>query len=177
MSGWNWLGRSADVLQVLAVVFSGYAALRLYRQSQQLKEIARALPAPGNFKELVKAYEGVKSSNPVAFAISLVRGSVTVKHSVQTFLDHKRWKMPISELNMEGINNVEDMEEFLTKLLIKKREFEAAGHTEVHLFIAAPMPACVQVGAVFDNWLPVKLYHKPQVPPPQVYEYWMPLTK
>lgn len=177
MSAWSWLGRLADVFQVLVVIFSGYAALRLYRQSKQLKEVARALPPVGNFKELVRAYEGVKSSNPVAFAISLVRSSVTVKNSVQTFLDHKGWKMPIAELNMDGINSVDDMEHFLTELLIKKREFEVTGHTEVHLFIAGPMPACVQVGAVFDNWLPVKLYHKPQTPPPQVYEYWMPLTK
>lgn len=177
MDSWNWLGRSSDILQLLAVVFSGYAAMRLYRQNKRLKEVARALPRVENFKELVKAHEGVKSSNPVAFAISLVRTGVTIRKSVETFLKYQGWKMPIVELNMDGINNVDDMERLVSELVVKKREFEALGHTEIHLFIAGPMPACVQVGAVFDNWLPVKLYHKPQNPPPQVYEYWMPLTK
>ncbi len=174
---WEMLARIADSLGVLTVVFSFYAAWRLYRQNRRLIEVAKSFPPVENFKGLIEAYKGVKSSKPVALAISVTPGGATIKSYVETFLRHQGWTMDIAELNMNGINNTDDMETFVKELISKKREFELLGCTELHLFIAGPMPACVQVGAVFDNWLPVKLYHKPQNPPPQVYEYWMPLTK
>ncbi len=73
--------------------------------------------------------------------------------------------MEIEELNMNGINSRDDLEEFLNRLREKKRFFDAQGITELHLFIAAPVQAGVLVGGVFDNWIPVKLYHRPQPVP------------
>lgn len=174
---WEWLGRITDVLAVLTVIFSGYAAFRLYQQNKRLRMIAQQFPTGKNFKELIAAHEGINSLRPVAVAVSLTPTSTAMKGHVTTFLRSKGWEMPIVELNMDGINDIDDMEKLLKDLIVQKREVEASGYTEVHLFIAGPMPACVQVGAVFDNWLPVKLYHKPQPAPPQMYEYWMPLIK
>jgi hypothetical protein len=85
--------------------------------------------------------------------------------------------MDIVELNMNGINNKGDIENFVNELRKKRRLFEALQATEIHLFIAAPVVAGIMVGAIFDNWIPVKLYHKPQPAPPSIYEYWMPLIK
>lgn len=28
--------------------------------------------------------------------------------------------------------------------------------------------------SIFDDWIPVKLYHKPTPAPPYLYEYWTP---
>jgi hypothetical protein len=128
-----------------------------------------------NFQELIKLHEGVKSSAPVALAISLLRDIHSIKNSVQTFLDAKGWKMPIVELTKDGINTPQDLEDFVNLLHEKKRYFEQTAYTEIHLFIAGPVQAGAIVGALYDNWIPVKLYHKPTPPPPSVYEYWMPL--
>ena len=83
--------------------------------------------------------------------------------------------MPIEELNMPGLYSAQDLETFVNLLREKKRFIDASRHTEVHLFIAGPVQAGTIIGALYDNWIPVKLYHKPTPPPPSVYEYWMPL--
>lgn len=83
--------------------------------------------------------------------------------------------MPIEELNMNGINSPKDLEAFVNALREKRRYLEAAGFTELHLFIAGPVQAGTIIGSMYRNWIPVKLYHKPSPAPPQVYEYWMPL--
>jgi SMODS-associated and fused to various effectors sensor domain len=176
MEFWNWLSRTDNILGVLTTFFAGYAAYRLRRQSQQLIALARQAPRIGDFLQLLKAHEGVKSISPVAFALTLLPDNDSIKNHVQTFLDVMKWKMPIEELNMNGFNNAQDLETFVNQLRKKKREFVARGYTEVHLFITGPVQAGVLIGAIYDNWIPVKLYHKPKAPPPQIYEYWMPLT-
>jgi CBASS immunity sensor of nucleotide second messenger signals len=177
MGFWNWFSRLDNVIGVLTAVFSGYAAWKLRQQSKRLRELAERSPKIENIKELIAAHAGVNSSAPVAFAVSLIPSSDSIKNSVQTFLDFKGWKMPIEELNMDGINGIEDLDNFVNRLRVAKRFFDAQNFTEIHLFFAGPVPAGVLIGAMFDNWKSVKLYHKPTPPQPQVYEYWMPLTK
>lgn len=174
---WDWYGRVADSLGILTVVFSGYAAWKLWRQNKRLRELAQNVPKIENFKQLVEVNEGVKSSAPMALAISLIPSNESIRKTVENFLLAKGYNMEIEELNMNGINSRDDLEEFLNRLREKKRFFDAQGITELHLFIAAPVQAGVLVGGVFDNWIPVKLYHRPQPPPPEFYEYWMPLQK
>lgn len=177
MDWWNWLSRFDTVISLIGASAASYAAVKLWRQNKRLIEIARQAPPIENFPQMLKAYEGVITSNPVALAISLLRNNQSIRNDVQTFLKHQGWRMDIEELNMDGLNNPSDLESFLNQLREKRRVLDAKGYTEVHLFIAGPVQAGVLVGAVLDNWRPVKLYHKPQNPPPQVYEYWMPLTK
>jgi len=177
MDFWSWFSRLDNIIGVLAAIFSGYAAWKLHQQSQRLRELAERSPKIENIKDLITTHAGVNSSAPVALAVSLISNSDSIRNSVQTFLDFSGWKMPIEELNMDGINGPEDLENFVNRLRVAKRYFDAQNFTEIHLFIAGPVQAGVLIGAMFDNWKSVKLYHKPQTPPPQVYEYWMPLTK
>ncbi len=177
MDFWTSFGRADNIIGILTALFSGYAAVKLRQQSKRLRELAERSPRIENIKELNTTHAGVNSSAPVAFAVSLIPNSDSIKNSVQTFLDFKGWKMPIEELNMDGIKNSDDLEDFINRLRVAKRLFDAQNFTEIHLFIAGPVQAGVLVGAMFDNWKSVKLYHKPQTPPPHVYEYWMPLTK
>lgn len=172
---WNVLGKADNIFGIATVLFSGYAAYRLRKQSKQIKELVERSPRIEGYESLRSAHEGVKSIAPVAFAISLLKDNEAIRNEVQTFLDAQGWKMPIEELNMDGINSPQDMEEFLNKLAQKRRIFEEKKYTEIHLFIAGPVMAGVLVGAKFDNWIPVKLYHKPRPAPPQIYEYWTPL--
>jgi hypothetical protein len=163
------------VLGLLTTVFSGYAAFRLKQQSRRLRELARQTPHPENFKELLAAHDGVKSSAPIAIAVSLLPTGGPIRNSIDTFLRAKGWSMPIEEVNMQGLNSAQDLETFVNQLREKKRFIDASSFTEVHLFIAGPVQAGTIIGALYDNWIPVKLYHKPTPPPPSVYEYWMPL--
>lgn len=140
-----------------------------------MRDLARQWPKVENFAELRKVHDGVKRSAPVAFALSLIPTSDSIKSQVETFLQVQDWKMPIEELNLNGINNPEDLEDFINALREKRRYFQASGVTEIHLFIAGPVQAGTIVGSMFRNWIPVKLYHKPSPAPPQAYEYWMPL--
>ena len=128
-----------------------------------------------NFAELLSQHEGVKSAQPVAFALSLIPTSESIKGSVQTFLRSQKWDMPIEELNLDGLNSPEDLERFINALREKRRAFDDLGYTEIHLFIAGPVQAGTIIGSLFRNWIPVKLSHKPTPAPPQIYEYWMPL--
>lgn len=83
--------------------------------------------------------------------------------------------MPVEELTMPGLNDANDIALFIAGLRRKKQAIQDAGYTEVHLFIAGPIIAGVAVGGIFDNWKPIKLYHKASNTPAQTYEYWMPL--
>lgn len=172
---WNWFGRADNLVSMATALFSGYAAYRLWQQNKRLRELAKQTPRVENFAELRKVHDGVKSSAPVAFALSLIPTSETIKSQVETFLQFQGWKMPVEELNLNGINNSEDLETFINSLREKRRYFQACGFTEIHLFIAGPVQAGTIIGSMFRNWIPVKLYHKPNPAPPQVYEYWMPL--
>ena len=124
---------------------------------------------------MCKLHEGVKSSAPVAFAVSLLPTNESIKGSVEIFLTAQGWKMPVEELNLNGLNSPNDREAFLNALREKRRYFDAHGFTEIHLFIAGPVQAGTIIGSLFRNWIPVKLYHKPNPAPPYIYEYWMPL--
>jgi len=174
---WDYINRFASVLTIFTVAFSGFAAWKLAQQSRRVRELARKTPPIKNFQELVNYHRGVQTSHPVALAISLIPQSVSIKGDVQRFLNTSGLKMNIEELSLDGINDPNDLEIFVNQLRTKRRELEAMQATEIHAFLAGPVVAGVILGAMFDNWIPVKLYHKPTPPPPSVYEYWMPLIK
>jgi SMODS-associated and fused to various effectors sensor domain len=175
---WEYLNRFSNLVGIATVCLTSYIAWRVQQQAKRLREHAKqTTPRIENFKELLGLYGGIKSSKPIALAISLIPKAESIKHAVQTFLDFQGWKMDIEELNMDGINSDEDREHLINSLREKRRLFDALQVTEVHLFIAGPVQAGTLVGAMFDHWVPVKLYHKPSPSPPQLYEYWMPLLK
>jgi hypothetical protein len=172
---WTWFGRADNIVGLVTAVISGCILLLVWRQNRRFREIARQAPRVENFQQTVKLHEGVKSSTPVAFALSLIPTGESIKGQVEIFLRSQNWRMPVEELNMNGINSAQDLETFINGLREKRRYFEAAGFTELHLFIAGPVQAGTIIGSMYRNWIPVKLYHKPSPAPPRVYEYWMPL--
>ena len=167
----------SDALSVLTCVASSYAAFRLWNQNRRLKEMVKQMPVAENVNDMIRLNEGKKSISPVALALSLTPQAGSIENAVKTFLKSKDWNMPIEEINMDGINGREGIAQFINEVKKKKRLIEATGYTEVHLFISGPVQAGTLIGAFFDNWLPVKLYHKPTPAPPQLYEYWSPLFK
>jgi len=174
-SFWTWFGRVDSVAGIAGAIIAAATFVLVRRQERRLRLQAREKALQGNFTELRSLHDGIKSAKPVAFALSLIPTSDSIRGSVEVFLLAQGWKMPIEELNMEGINSPENLEAFFNGLREKRRLFDASGFTEIHLFIAGPVQAGTIIGSLFRNWIPVKLYHKPSPAPPQVYEYWMPL--
>jgi len=172
---WTWFGRVDNVMGVAGVLFGIATFVLVWRQERRLRSQLRDKAALGNFAELRSLHEGIQSANPVAFALSLIPTSESIRGSVQGFLRSQGWDMPIEELNLDGLNNAADLERFINALREKRRAFDDQGYTEIHLFIAGPVQAGTIIGSLFRNWIPVKLYHKPTPAPPQIYEYWMPL--
>ncbi len=172
-----WVGSISSWTGVLTLAFSGYAAHRLREHDRRLRELARATPPPGGFRERVEAHRGRRSAHPVAVAVSLLPDGASIRPHVEAFLCGNDLAMPVEELCMPGIRAVDDLERLVQGLRSVRRYLTASGATEVHLFLAGPVQAGVVTGAVLDNWIPVKLYHPTGNPPPCNYRYWMPLIK
>lgn len=179
-SFWTWLGRIADSLGTISVVatlvFSALTYFLVKRERKKyLDNVALNTPTFDEFEELLENNKGIKSENPVALVIALTQNNDTILPNVKTFLKYQNWNMPVKEIKMDGINTTNDQQDFLNRLMSKKREITAEGFTEVHLFINAPMFACLMTGSILKHWIPTKIYHKPTPPPPQIYEYQTPL--
>ncbi len=176
---WVYLKEMESIFSLLAMLFSAYASFRLWRQNRQLRELARTAPKMENFKEKVDFYKGVQTENPVALAISLVPTTPSIKKDVAHFFKVQDWKkdIDIEEINMAGINSVDDVEHFINSLREKRHLFDMQGRTEVHLFMQGPVAAGLLAGAMLDNWKPIKIYHKSTPSSPAIYEYWCPLIK
>ena len=165
------------VISFITMIFAGYASFRLLRQNRRLKELARSAPKIEGFQDKITFYEGVQTTRPIAIALSLVPHGTSIKKDVEQFLNTMGWKMEVEELNMNGINSRSDIETLINSLREKRNLLDLQQNTEVHLFLQGPVVSGVLIGAMFDHWKPVKLYHKPTPSVPAVYQYWCPLTK
>ncbi|MBL8150599.1 MAG: caspase family protein [Blastocatellia bacterium] len=126
------------------------------------------------FEESWEKSKGIQTVKPVALAVCLIPTNPSIKNDVKRFLDSNGWEMPIEELNMEGINSKQDISKFIVLLKEKRRQFYESGVTEMHLFIAGPVQAGTIIGAIYSNWIPVKIYHRSLT---ESYEYWTLLKK
>ncbi len=171
------MGDIANVIGIIGGIYGVWMWTKERKRKKELLASSQNAPEVENFKTQIEHHRKVQSPRPYAFALSLIPTSVSIKEDVKEFLQNKGqgWdSMPIKELNFDGLKPG-SIESFINKLRIKRREFEAAGATEIHLFIAGPVQAAVLVGAILDNWKPVMLYQKDR--DTLRYEYWCPLTK
>ncbi len=173
----GFVGNSSNIIGIFGAVFSFLVWIKLRMQNKRLIELSRTLPVFEDFNERVNYWSEIRTLNPYAFAVSLLETSASIKGDVERFLKskgHKWERMPIVELDMHGIG-IDKIEEYLTQLRTKRKELEAKGATEVHLFLAGPVQAATLIGAMFDNWRPVLLYQRNR--DTGNYEFWCPLIK
>ncbi len=166
-----------SIISFITMIFAGYASFRLMRQNRRLKELARSTPKIEGFQDKITFYEGVQTTKPIAVALSLVPHATTIRNDVELFLKTKGWNMEVVERNMNGINLPSDIEKLINYLREIRNLLDLQQNTEVHLFLQGPVVSGILIGAMFDHWKPVKLYHKPTPSVPAVYQYWCPLTK
>jgi hypothetical protein len=177
---WELLSKISDSLGTLSVlvtlVFSGltYFIVKLQRQ-KLIETIRQNSPKLENFDEFIQANNGINSEKPIALIISATQNKDSINPNVETFFKIEEMKMPTTEINMNGINNNDDIKLFIENLNEKKRQIQAEEFTEIHLFINAPIFACIQTGATLKNLMPVKLYHFDSTSA-KFYEYKTPLV-
>ena len=141
-SVWLWLDRVsivlsyAVVLSILAFVFNVF---RYRRKRKELIEI-----------------EG-KTALPKALCLSFGGGSIKLAVSDYLKETYPDRKIAVSEYKGDEVTpqNVHKHEEEIRKL---KERYQSKGVTELHLFMKGPLGLALAVGAIFDNWVAVKIY-------------------
>jgi hypothetical protein len=175
MDFWQHLGNLSSALQVITVIASVYAAIKLWQQNRRLRDLARATPPIEDLRQLINVNEGVKSVAPTALAVSLLDSGESIKSTVEQFLQASQLTMRVEEIKHNGIRTVEDREWFVNELRRTRSLFQQQGVTEIHLFFAGPVQAATIAGSMLDNWIPIKLYQRAPSGNAMFYEYWMPL--
>lgn len=170
---WNILDKFGIIIAILTFFVSLLIWAKLRVQSRKLKSLAANTSNFNGYQELSDFREGVQTENPMAFCLSLIPQTTSIKDDVDKFLSGEKMKMKIIELNKNGLDK-KNLQEFIEDLG-KKRLIDLAEATEVHLFLQGPVQAGLLIGAIFDNWKPVKLYqYNREI---GTYEYWGPLVK
>lgn len=157
---WYWLGNAASVIQILSaiplVLTAGWFFVRARRYRRRIEEMEKALTAW-----------------PMALAIGVAGTDITGQ--VKQYLDGVGMAMRIHTYTKPGGVTQKNIHAMLNDLLQIKSRMTEEGVTEVHLFVACPLVFAVAVGAILDNWVPVKVYHLNR--DTGTYEFWTPLYK
>lgn len=176
MDIWIWIANISGILGIATFIFSGLTWVRVRSQARQLQLLVEAHHRDTNtFTAQREAYRGVQTTKPIALAMALTDRSHSIEQDVQRFLQAQQWNMEIVPLLMNGIVGDEGVAEFVQQARQARLQLEFMGATEIHLFVMGPVAAGIMVGALYHNWIPVKIYHKPTPAPPEMYEYWYPL--
>jgi hypothetical protein len=133
------LGWMANLIQIGAFLFT---IAVLWRTRQRLK----------------RYLEGQKSSttaNPIALAVGI---GENIEGHVRRFAETATPPLKLHTYYRTG--NLSSLEFYtvLGDLLEIRQQFTDLGVTEVHLFYRGPVTLAAGIGAIFDNWVPVKLY-------------------
>jgi hypothetical protein len=166
------LGNLSDIVGLGTFSLSVLIYLRVQNETRRIRRSLAKLSHSEDLGLLIQEGEPVRTVKPVALAFSLTPTVDSLKPAVEEFLRGKELKMPIEEVNRQGLS-AKTIQDFYEAVKQKKLELDMKGYTEVHLFFSGPVQAGVIVGCLFSNWKLVKLYHKG----PVTYEYWMPLVK
>lgn len=132
----SWL---ANIIQIGAFVFTIWILWRTRRQLQQHLQHAR--------QQQGKA--------PVALAVGIGGG---IEGAVRQYLSSRGLQMDIVPYTREGWGARDDFYNILRDLLRIKQQLIDNSVTEVHLFYRGPVTLALGLGAIFDDWVPVRIY-------------------
>lgn len=142
----NWIGLASNLLSWLAnLIQVGSFVFVLVVFWKARTELKRYLQSRGT----------TVSERPCALIIGL-GGDITGQ--VEAFLKDKKWNFPIKPYIRKGYFSPEEFMPILADLHKVKDELTQAGVTEVHLFYRGPVTMAMAIGAITDNWVPVKVY-------------------
>jgi hypothetical protein len=157
---WGWIGNIASLIQIFSVIPFLIAAWLFLTRARR-------------YKRKMKELEQPISEKPKALTISLVGTDITGQ--VRQFLEGKSLKMEIESYYKPTGVTQGNIQSLLYDILKLKRKMTDEGVTEVHLFLACPLVFATAIGAIFDNWVPVKVYHLNRET--GTYQFWTSLHK
>lgn len=150
---WETLSHLADLLGVVTavpfLVTAAYFASRARRYRRRLRQL-----------------QGVTSAHPVALAVSLA--GTRIRPAVEAFCANFTQQVKLVELYRPGGLSQAELPRVLLELQALKNRLMDEGVSEVHLFLSCPLAVACAIGALFDNWVPVKVYQFNQ----GQYEFW-----
>ena len=102
--------------------------------------------------------------------------SNSIRGDVETLLrdEYPQRLFDFFEINKSGINQ-DQIEDLINEIRQKRYQLEAGYYTEVHIIIQGPVQTATLIGAILDNWNPVKLYQMNRTT--RKYEFFAPLIK
>jgi len=133
------VGWIANLIQISVFIFTLWVLWRTRRQ----------------LKNALKRVQGQTSRHPVALIIGVGQD---IEGAVIQYLGSINQSMPHRNYSRTGMVPNQKFYQILRDLLKIKQELTDAGVTEVHLFYMGPVTLAMALGAIFDNWVPVKLY-------------------
>lgn len=139
---WLWVDRLSIALSYVVVATIAAFLYNLLRYRRKRKALAGVAG---------------KTAHPQALALSFGGGSI--KQAVKAYLD-TTYDTPIAVEEYEAseitAENIHRHEEAVRRL---KEEYQSENVTELHLFMKGPVAFAIGIGAIFDNWVSVKIYH------------------
>lgn len=99
------------------------------------------------------------SERPWALAVGL-GGEIT--GTVKKFLEDEGLDIQVESYSQEGYISPDDYPRVLKDLLKIKDRLTQVGVTELHLFYKGPVTMAMAIGAITDNWVPIKVYEYTQ---------------
>lgn len=124
------VGNISNIFGVIGGTFAFLVWIKLRRQQKALIEAAKNTPPIPDFKEAVKYHKKVQTINPYALAISLLPTTGSIKKEVEEFLrglGDEYAKMPVEEIDIDGIDPQKNLDDFVNQVRAKRRELDAKG--------------------------------------------------
>jgi hypothetical protein len=141
MIPWETLiGWSANLIQIFSFLFT---LLVLWRTRRRMKRIIHRTLASDVRRK------------PLALAIG-INGSI--EGQVRAYLQNEHINMEVVAISRQGFIPNHKYYEVLNELDKVKQELTDRGVSEVHLFYKGPVTLAMGIGALLDNWVPVRTY-------------------
>lgn len=113
------------------------------------------LRARAELKRYLRSRKTTISERPWALAVGL---GGDISGSVREYLKDQGLNMQVEDYSREGYISPDDFHPILKDLLKIKDRLTQVGITELHLFYKGPVTMAMAIGAITDNWVPVKVY-------------------
>ncbi|MFN8525423.1 MAG: SAVED domain-containing protein [Chloroflexota bacterium] len=137
-----WFGNVADAMGIFTFFAATYAAFNTWRLKRRLDRRLQTIPWRGERRD-------------VALAVG-IGGSI--KGEVEHYLQAQGQPVPVVEIEHPQILRREQVPDLLNELHRYKRELAEQGTTGILLFYRGPVVIATFLGALCDNWVPVRVF-------------------
>lgn len=132
----------ANIMQVISFIPFAVGGVYFFIKGRQLERRLRELAT-------------TPTSRPVALAIGL---GASDEGAVRQQLKDDGLQMEVIPVTHEGFIKAADYPRILRELKEIKSRLSNTGVTEINLYYQGPVTFAMALGAMFDNWVPVKVH-------------------